>query len=438
MHFLPDFRCLSPALKQMKPYLPELQVHRWSEFQHSSGWHPHIYQRLVHQTSWFLFLQHQEHQTLMQPKWSWIHHMLPHQMSLQPWYQSHSVFQLKREQYKNVENKVGFVNWIQLQIEWSNKALTTAIFSVCQCNFRHCNSFFQIHNQPSRLENIWVSVAAGVQIPDGVGIPIYSPGGCSTCCSSCALVCRFALSKVAAWKSTLKMKAVILIWKKLASLQTSVYYNLKAGPYFFKDSESLTVDLKFTDGQNSCILQIHTHISAIDWWIKCYGPCFSSTKSSRHWYSQSKAGSIIFCLIKWVSNHDVKVTQSFSWKGVTVLLHSWSEPCKYLLIEQVKAVSKLHTTAIFSVCDCHSRHIGVSQKVHNQPSRLKNIWVSVAAGVLIPDWVGIPIHSPGGCSTPSSCCTLVCRFAQGNVVSWKRRILVSLFLSTQIPVRQEQ
>ncbi len=31
----------------------------------------------------------------MQPKWSWIHHMLPHQMSLQPWCQSHSVGQLE-------------------------------------------------------------------------------------------------------------------------------------------------------------------------------------------------------------------------------------------------------------------------------------------------------------------------------------------------------
>ncbi len=70
------------------------------------------------------------------------------------------------------------------------------------------------------------------------------------------------------------------------------------------------------------------------------------------------------------------------------------------------------------LCDCHSRHNSGSFQVHNQPSRLKNIWVSVATSVLIPDWVVIPIHSPGGCSTSWSGCALVCRFAQGQVGSW--------------------
>ncbi len=85
---------------------------------------------------------------------------------------------------------------------------------------------------------------------------------------------------------------------------------------------------------------------------------------------------------------------------------------------QLAAESRTHTTAIFSVCDCHSRHSSGSFQVHNQPSRLRDIWVSVATSVLIPDWVVIPIHSPGGCTTPSSSCTLVCRFAKGQVGRW--------------------
>ncbi len=116
IHFLPDFLHMSPILLQMKPYLPELQVRRWSEFQHSSGWHLHIYQRLV-QIVCFLFLQHQVLQTMMQPKWSWIHHMLPHQMSLQPWCQSHSVFQLKREQPRKVKAKQ--VLWTDFNCKFS-------------------------------------------------------------------------------------------------------------------------------------------------------------------------------------------------------------------------------------------------------------------------------------------------------------------------------
>ncbi len=68
---------------------------RWSEFQHFADSHPHICHWQVNQIRFFLFLQHQVLQILMQPKWSWIHHILPHQMSLQPWYQNQPVCQLK-------------------------------------------------------------------------------------------------------------------------------------------------------------------------------------------------------------------------------------------------------------------------------------------------------------------------------------------------------
>ena len=93
-------------------------------------------------------------------------------------------------------------------------------------------------------------------------------------------------------------------------------------------------NFKFADGQNSRLPQVDSYISAKDW-CKLYVSSLSSTKCSRYWCSQSEAGSIICCLIKWVSNHDVKISQSVSWKGSnTEMLRTkqvlWTEfTCKF-------------------------------------------------------------------------------------------------------------